>query len=152
MKVLSKWIVLAFLVLLTPIPADAKLPYCGGILHVRTYSGAAAAEAFVVTPFALSGDHLRVRITRKVIAEALKQNPAATIDNSEGIGYQLDGNGATGFQLNVQSADLSTVLSFSDLRPGRHHLRIGLLSPEGEVFDYQDYCFSSPASFSLTDP
>ena len=74
-----------------------------------------------------------------------------TFDENAGGGYELDGSTVTGI-VPISAPELTMIVSFSHLRKGLHHLRIGLMSPDGRLVDDNALCFPSPGHFTLTQP
>ena len=67
------------------------------------------------------------------------------------LGFQLDDGVATGIHSTIAQWGIPITLTFSHLKPGRHHLRIGLMD-EGDLTEDEAYCFSTPGYFTLTGP
>jgi hypothetical protein len=151
MTSISKQLSTLLLLGLVPVPVNAaprNLPYCNNVVRVTTD----VSETVYVRKLVLNGHDLRVSVERAVVTGRLKRHPTATIDESFGIGYQLDGSAFSSVQPLVRTSDLTTILLFSRLKNGNHQLRIGLYGPDGEVSQDNTYCFTSPDKFTLTGP
>jgi hypothetical protein len=111
-----------------------------------------AGEFAYVNKAILRGDHFMAWVELVVARDTLRRDPKITLDKDWGVGYQLDGSTIAGLHPLVRSSDLTMILSFSHLKSGPHHLRVGLISPDGQLRDDNAYCFSSPGKFTLTGP
>jgi hypothetical protein len=143
------WLAAGLLFSLTPFPANAASInhiYCGGSIHWATDTPEYVSPRKAV----LNGDHFRLWVARSVPRNTKETETMVTFDENWGVGYELDGSTVTGV-VPVSAPELTMIVSFSHLRKGSHHLRIGLLTPEGRLVDDNTFCFSSPGRFSLTD-
>jgi hypothetical protein len=138
----------AILLSVPPFQSNASsigLPYCNGVTSVTE-------EPEYISPrkLALNGDHLRLWVERSVPLNTKETETMVHFDVNWGVGYQLDGSTITGITP-IAARDQTVLISFSHLRKGPHRLRVGLMSPEGELVDDNALCFSTPGRFTATD-
>jgi hypothetical protein len=120
--------------------------YCNGLIHSVTET----PEYVWPRKAVLNGDHFRLWVERNVPRNTQESKTMVTFDENWGVGYQLDGSAVAGI-VPIRVSELTMMLSFSNLSKGPHHLRIGLMTPDGQLVDDNTFCFSSPGRFILTD-
>jgi hypothetical protein len=117
---------------------DAGNFYCGGVEKV----GVDAGLHVYVSKAAIDGNQLFVWLTYGVTSDALKRNPSA---HPWPLAYRLDANPIVAIRPSLDLSRLTLSLSFVGLKPGRHDLTIGILTPAGNLNYENSYCFSSPS-------
>jgi hypothetical protein len=135
---------------LLPFPlsaASAGLPYCNGLRTIVTETPEYVSPRKLV----LNGDHLRLWVERSVPRNTKATETMVIFDENWGVGYELDKSAVTGI-IPISAPELTMIVSFSHLSKGPHHLRVGLMSPDGQLEYGNALCFFSPGHFSLTGP
>ena len=149
-SMISMRLVAGLLLATTSIPANAAvgtLRPCTTEVLLRTD----VTDQVSLTKLVLNGDHLRAWVTLTAYDSPWATSPAR-LDERWGLGYELDKSTVTGVQPLTRASSLTMVLSFRNLKKGRHRLRIGFSSPDGQLDADSTYCFASPGTFTLTSP